>query len=67
MEKHTTRKLSICYVRHGQTPDNVDKVISGHRNVSLTPVGLNQAQQTGEALGNAQFDFVYVSNMNRTK
>lgn len=57
----------ICYVRHGQTHDNTDGIIAGHQPGKLTKIGIDQAHQTGAALKNAQFDYVYVSDLNRTR
>ena len=60
-------RFTICYVRHGQTEDNVNHLVSGHRPVSLTELGLEQARSTGAALKGAIFDHIYVSDLNRTK
>jgi probable phosphoglycerate mutase len=57
----------ICYVRHGQTFDNVDQIIAGHNPGKLTKIGIDQAHQTGTALKDAEFDYIYVSDLNRTR
>lgn len=67
MQGGSTRKMLICYVRHGQTFDNVNGVIAGHQPGKLTEVGVQQAHRTGEALKDAMFHHIYVSDLNRTK
>lgn len=67
MEPLNHKRLLICYVRHGQTFDNIDGIIAGHSPGKLTQTGILQAHQTGEMIKNAPFHHIYVSDLNRTR
>ena len=54
----------IYFVRHGQTYNNVKKLLGG--NAELTPEGINQAKATAEKLKDIKFDAIYSSDMIRT-
>ena len=67
MERIQNRKITVCYVRHGQTFDNAKHILAGHTPGKLTEIGIEQAQRTGEHLKDAHFDYIYVSDLGRTK
>lgn len=59
--------LKIYLARHGQNEDNARGILNGHRDESLTQLGLEQAKQTAEfiKLNNLTFDAVYSSPLKR--
>ena len=67
MEKIENRKITVCFVRHGQTFDNVKHILAGHTPGKLTQVGIEQAHTVGDQLKKAHFDYIYVSDLGRTK
>ena len=58
-------KTVIYVVRHGETTDNRDDLVSGHVNPDLTEKGILQAIETRDELSNVQFDEVYSSDLKR--
>lgn len=69
MQPEKNRTLKVLLVRHGQTEDNKTETIAGHRPGKLTALGRSQAQKIGIYLAKEkkQFDFIYVSDLGRTK
>jgi broad specificity phosphatase PhoE len=59
--------LELHFTRHGQTHDNITGTLAGQQPGKLTDMGIKQARQTGKYLKNAKFDYVYVSDLARTK
>ncbi|KAL4479829.1 hypothetical protein ABPG74_020345 [Tetrahymena malaccensis] len=59
--------IELWLIRHGQTIDNIQKILAGHQPGQLTNLGVKQAKQTGEFLKKEKFDFAYVSDLARTK
>ncbi len=59
--------MRFYLVRHGQSKDNINKVIAGHRATPLTTFGREQAQSLGKKLAenNLKFDAVYSSDLKR--
>ncbi len=55
----------LILVRHGESAANVKNVIAGHLDVPLTPIGLEQAEQTAAHLSTAHIDAVYSSDLLR--
>jgi broad specificity phosphatase PhoE len=62
-EKMTT----IYLARHGQDEDNEAGILNGHRDMSLTKIGLEQASQLARKIKNSgiHFDKVYSSPLQR--
>ena len=51
-------ETNIVYiVRHGQTEENVQRILQGHLPGKLTPQGVEQIQDTAERLKNLGVDF----------
>ncbi|AGO10951.1 AaceriAFR554Wp [[Ashbya] aceris (nom. inval.)] len=61
--------VRLFIIRHGQTDENVNKIIQGHMDTALNPVGLQQAEQLGRFLKahGVQFDRVVCSDLRRCR
>ena len=57
----------IYFVRHGQTDDNVNGILTGWLSTPLNDKGLSQAIDTAEQLKNVHFDICFCSPLKRTK
>ncbi len=55
----------LVLLRHGQTPDNVAHINTGHRDVPLTEVGTEQARAAGGLIKDIVFDKVFCSPLIR--
>ncbi|MEY2986444.1 MAG: hypothetical protein RJB24_673 [Candidatus Parcubacteria bacterium] len=57
----------IYIVRHGQDQDNANGLLNGHRDTSLTEIGIEQANQIATKIqgANLVFDKVYSSPLQR--
>lgn len=58
-------QLHILFVRHGETQDNIDKILQGWRDTSLTDNGHKDAQIVAEKLRHQQIESVYHSPLIR--
>ena len=58
-------KLHILFVRHGETQDNIDRVLQGWHDTSLTEKGLKESKVLAEKLRGQQVDAVYHSPLQR--
>ena len=63
--QHNSGQLHLLFVRHGETQDNIDRILQGHRDTSLTEKGLAAAQILAEKLRGKQIDAVYHSPLTR--
>ena len=59
--------MELVLVRHGQTDDNLKKVLSGQFNSQLTQKGIEQAQAAAPRLGHREFDHIIVSDLQRAR
>ncbi len=61
--------LKIFLTRHGQNEDNANGILNGHRDLPLTPRGVEQAHQLAEEVKKTgiMFDAVYVSPLMRAR
>ena len=59
--------LQIFIARHGQNQDNANGILNGHRDLPLTTIGLQQAQDLAVGINEVglQFDHVYCSPLLR--
>lgn len=55
----------IILVRHGESEANIQGVLAGHHDVSLTALGVDQAEQTAAHLASWQINAVYSSDLMR--
>ncbi|EXJ64971.1 hypothetical protein A1O7_01310 [Cladophialophora yegresii CBS 114405] len=58
-------QLHLLFVRHGETQDNIDKILQGLRDTSLTEKGLREGEILAKKLQNQRIDAVYHSPLNR--
>lgn len=58
--------MRIIITRHGETIENLNKIIQGHLPGNLSKTGLNQAKQLGLRLKNEKIDYIYCSDLKRT-
>lgn len=66
---HEYSTIKLLLVRHGETKDNKSKIIQGHQPGVLTELGCQQAKMIGLYFNKNKtpFDFIYVSDLGRTK
>lgn len=57
--------MKITYFVHGTTTDNEQKISSGWKDVALSELGVTQAQELGEIVGETPFDVVFTSDLKR--
>ena len=60
-------KLRLLFIRHGETQDNIDKILQGHRDTSLTSKGHKEAQVVADKLKDQQIDALYHSPLLRMR
>ena len=58
--------MKLILVRHGETEENVARILNGHGHGKLTAHGIEQAKKTGLRLKNEKIDIAYVSDLERT-
>lgn len=58
-------KLNILFVRHGETQDNIDRMLQGHRDTDLTPKGHEQAKVLAKQFQGQHIDAIYHSPLKR--
>lgn len=61
----TSQYCTLYLVRHGQTQWNVDHIIQGHADISLTKTGEQQAHEQRERLKDIFFSRIYSSDLIR--
>ncbi len=59
--------MKLILVRHGQTHENVAKIIQGQSQGRLTAQGREQAQKVGLRLKDEKISIAYVSDLERAK
>lgn len=62
-----SKEATIYIVRHGESEGNVNKIVSGHTDHNLTPLGVEQATNLGKRFGTITFDRVFSSDLIRAK
>lgn len=55
----------IYVVRHGQTDENINRIIQGQQDTLLNEVGIEQGTRVAEALKDIHFDVIYSSDLKR--
>ena len=57
--------LTIIFEAHGTTYDNEMHLASGHNDVALSPLGIQQSKEMGERYGADHFDAIFCSDLQR--
>src|SRR5574343_1259872 len=57
--------IHIIFEAHGTTFDNEAHLSSGHNDVSLSPLGIQQSKEMGERYKDAHFDAIFCSDLQR--
>ena len=60
-------RLNLLFVRHGETQDNIDKILQGHRDTSLTEKGQREAKILADKLRGQEVDAIYQSPLLRIR
>jgi 2,3-bisphosphoglycerate-dependent phosphoglycerate mutase len=60
-----TGQLHLLFIRHGETQDNIDRVLQGQRDTSLTPTGHLDAKILADKLRGQHIDMIYHSPLTR--
>lgn len=58
-------QLHLLFVRHGETQDNIDRILQGLRDTSLTEKGHKEARILAESLRRQRIDAIYHSTLTR--
>lgn len=64
MTRQTTR---LCFVRHGETAWNAEQRMQGHKDLPLSPAGLEQALGAGQHLSGQPVAAIYSSDLLRAQ
>ncbi len=57
--------MKLIIIRHGETKENLEKIVYGHRPGELTSKGIEQANKTGIVLANEKIDAIFCSDLKR--
>ncbi len=57
--------ITIIFEAHGTTYDNEAHLSSGHNDVELSPLGIQQSKEMGERYKNDDFDAIFCSDLQR--
>ena len=57
--------ITIIFEAHGTTYDNETHLSSGHNDVTLSPLGIQQSKEMGERYKNDHFDAIFCSDLQR--
>lgn len=58
-------QLHLLFIRHGETQDNIDRILQGWRDTSLTSKGLREASVLADKLTSQRIDAIYHSPLIR--
>lgn len=57
--------VEIIFEAHGTTYDNEAHLSSGHNDVELSPLGIQQSKEIGERYANEHFNAIFCSDLQR--
>lgn len=57
--------ITIIFEAHGTTFDNEAHLASGHNDVALSPLGVQQSKEMGERYKDDHFDIIFCSDLQR--
>lgn len=60
-------QLNLLFIRHGETQDNIDRVLQGWHDTSLTPKGHHEAQILADKISTQPLDAIYHSPLTRIR
>ena len=58
--------ITIIFEAHGTTFDNEAHCSSGHNDIALSPLGIQQSKEMGERYKNDHFDAIFCSDLQRS-
>lgn len=58
--------ITIIFEAHGTTFDNEAHLSSGHNDVELSPLGIQQSKEMGERYKDESFDVIFCSDLQRS-
>ncbi len=58
--------INIIFEAHATTFDNEAHLSSGHNDVALSPLGIEQAKEMGERYKDSHFDVIFCSDLQRS-
>jgi broad specificity phosphatase PhoE len=58
--------ITIIFEAHSTTYDNEQHLASGHNDIELSPLGLEQAKDLGNRYSNDTFDAIFCSDLQRS-
>ncbi len=58
--------VKIIFEAHGTTYDNEQHLSSGHNDVGLSPLGIQQSKEMGDRYKNVHFDAIFCSDLQRS-
>jgi len=64
-EMEKAQEIDITYFVHGSTQDNADGKATGHADISLSELGVGQAEQLKEMIKDKKYDVVICSDLKR--
>lgn len=59
--------MKLIIVRHGQTEENVSKILQGHNHGTLTKNGREQIEKLAGRLKDYDIDYIFSSDLGRTR
>ncbi len=59
--------MKVVVVRHGETEENVKRIMMGHRHGTLSKKGMIQAKKLAMKLRNQQIDAIFSSDLKRAR
>jgi broad specificity phosphatase PhoE len=57
--------VEIIFEAHGTTYDNEQHLASGHNDIELSPLGIQQSKEMGERYKDEHFDAIFCSDLQR--
>jgi len=58
-------KMKIILVRHGETEENIKRIVQGHLPGTLSKLGIEQAKKLAQKLKDEKIDLIYSSDLAR--
>ncbi|KAI0354895.1 phosphoglycerate mutase-like protein [Trametes cingulata] len=65
MASETVPTVTVTFIRHGESTDNLRSVWAGWKDAPLSNHGMNQAKALGQSLSKTRIDAIYASPLKR--